>query len=586
MSRKARKRSMMNTIDRKLFYKKILLTVIFLISCMSVFSMEIFACTAIYAGSSVTANGSTYMGRSEDFGPDYVKQFLIIPAADHKHGECFKDDYGFKAPFPSHTLRYSVIMDDPSNYGGFTKTPFAEAGVNEKGVSVSATLSTYFNKKVLKADPLTANGISEISMASYILQSAENARKGVEILAECIDTYGHGNPDTGNPDNCEVSTVLIADRKETWVFEILSGHQYIATRLSDDKVSVLPNDIMTQQINVSQENVIASDGIISTAKAGGFYVSNIKGDDEIHIAKSYSQGYEASSSYRFYYGAFILNRGLAESIDVVPQPVKNLADLYPNASVEKAAKGLFYLQYLPSNDMKGTIDLMTLRTVLASHGEGTPYETSSQNENTKGEPMRSIGTYKQNEEHIFEIRKDPSIPLPLATVEWLAMGPSEFSLYVPFYSGAMTETPAVYRTNTLKSADLDSVYWLFNEIGNAGNGNYYHVDKDGVYHDRYGKVIDTVTAKAVLKHLTDKVWVEEIRQFMKETQKEVYDKFSLDDKKIIELAKTSSDKGVSKIANKHARENAELIKKIAAKKLSEIDKNVDEYIRQIGGGLN
>ena len=236
--------------------------------------------------------------------------------------------------------------------------------------------------------------------------------------------------------------------------------------------------------------------------------------------------------------------------------------------------------------MKGTIDLMTLRTVLASHGENTPFETSSQNENTKGEPMRSIGTYKQNEEHIFEIRKDPSIPLPFATVEWLAMGPSEFSVYVPFYSAAMTETPAAYTTNALERADLDSVYWLFNEIGNAGNGNYYHVDEDGVYHDRFGNVIDTATAKAVLKHLADKVWVEEMRQFMKETQKKVNAKFSLDDKNIIEIAKTSSDKEVAKIANQHARENAELIKKIAAEKLSEIDKSVDEYIRQIGNGLN
>ena len=569
-----------------LYFKKLLSIAIFLISCISLFSMEIYACTAIYAGSSVTANGSAYMGRTEDFGPDYAKQFVIIPAADHKPGEYLKDDYGFKAPFPSHTLRYSVIMDDPSNYGGFTKTPFAEAGVNEKGVSVTATLSTYFNKKVLKADPLTSNGISEISMASYVLQSAENARNGVEILAECIDTYGHGNPDAGNPEYNEVSTVLIADRKETWVFEVLSGHQYVATRLSDDKVAVILNDITTQQINVSDKNIIASDGLISTAKAGGFYVSDIRGDDEIHVAKSYSQGYAATSSYRFYYGAYILNRGLAESIDVVPQPVRNLEDLYPYASAEETAKGPFYLQYIPSYDMKGNIDLMTLRTVLASHGEGTPFETSSQNENAEGKPMRSIGTYKQNEEHIFEIRKDPSIPLSLATVEWLAMGPSEFSVYVPFYSAAMTETPDVYTTETPKSVDLDSVYWLFNEIGNAGNGHYYHVDEAGVYHDRYGKVIDATTAKAVLKRLADKAWVEDLRQFMNETQKEVNAKFSLDDKRIIELAKTSSDKEVTKIANKHALENAELIKTIAAEKLSEIDQSVDEYIRVIGDNLN
>ena len=40
-------------------------------------------------------NGSVYVGRSEDYGPDYVKQYRIVPAADHDAGEMFEDDYGF-----------------------------------------------------------------------------------------------------------------------------------------------------------------------------------------------------------------------------------------------------------------------------------------------------------------------------------------------------------------------------------------------------------------------------------------------------------------------------------------------------------
>lgn len=561
--------------------KKLLPIVLSFILCIPVLSTDIFACTGIYAGASTSANGSAYIGRSEDFGPDYAKQFIIIPAADHEAGEYLEDDYGFRAPYPSHTLRYSVVMDDPSEYSGLTKIPFAEAGTNEKGVSVSATVSTYFNKTVLEADPLTSNGITEISMASYILQSAETARDGVEILAECIDTYGHGNSDVGNPEYSEVSTVLIADRKETWIFEALSGHQYVATRLSDDTVSVLPNAIMTQQVNVSDENIIASDGLISTAKAGGFYVSDVEGDDEIHVAKSYAEGYDAYTSYRFYYGANILNRELADSIDVVPQPASNVTDLYPYASVEEEAIGPFYLQYKPSESIDGTIELMTLRDVLASHGEGTLYETTSHNVNADGELMRSIGTYRQNEEHIFEIRKDASIPSPVSTVEWLAMAPSEFSVYVPFYTAAMTETPAAYTTDTPDSFDPDSIYWLFNELGNAGNGSYYHVDADGVYHDRDGQVIDATTAEAVLAYLSDEALPEELRLFMKTAQEEVNAKFAADDQTIIELAQNGTDEEVTALANRLAEENAALIKTIVSEKLSEIDESVAEFIASI-----
>ncbi len=561
---------------RKLCLKKALPVILSFGICLPASSMDLQACTGIYAGSGVTGNGSVYMGRSEDFGPDYAKQFLIIPAADHRPGEYLEDDYGFRAPYPSHTLRYSVIMDDPSEYSGLTKIPFAEAGINEKGVSVSATVSTYFNRKVLETDPLTQGGITEISMASYILQSAGTAREGVEILAECIDTFGHGNPDMEDPDYAEVSTVLIADREETWVFEVLSGHQYAATRLSDDTVSVLPNAVMTGQINVSDENIVASEGLISTAKKGGFYVSDVEGEDEIHVGKSYAEGYNAYASYRFYYGAFILNRELAEMTDVVPRPVSEMADLYPNASVEEEAAGPFYLQYSPSGQVRGTVDLMTLRDVLSSHGEGTPYETTSHNENAAGELMRSIGTYRQNEEHIFEIRKDPSIPLFVSTIEWLALAPSEFSIYVPFYAGAMTETPSVYTTDTPDSFDPDSVYWLFNEIGNAGNGRYYRVDADGVYRDRDGQEVDAKKAETVLKYLEDEGLAEELRRFMKQTQEELSEKFAADDAAMVELSRTGSEEEVTEKANALARENAELVKKIVSEKLSEIDQKAAE----------
>ncbi len=558
--------------------KKLVLTILSAVISCSFLSADVFACTGVYAGPSTTANGSVYMGRSEDLHPDYAKQFIIVPAADHKSGDCLEDDYGFSVPYPSHTLRYSAVMDDPSEYSGLTKIPYAEAGINEKGVCVSASISTHFNRAVLEADPLTSNGITEISMTSYVLQSAESARDGVQILAECIDTYGHGNSTPGDPEGTEVSTVLIADSEETWVFEAVSGHQYAATKLSDDTVAVLPNVIMTQQINVSDENVIVSDGLISTAKAGGFYASDVEGDNEIHVAKSYSAGYDYGTSYRFYYGAHILNQSLADSLDVVPKPVSDTSGIYPNADVEKEAIGPFYLQFEPSDTVTGTIGLMTLWDVLGSHGEGTPYETTSWNVNTDGEPMRSIGTYTQNEEHIFEIRKDDSIPTSVTAVEWLAMAPSEFSVYVPFYTAAMTETPEAYTTETYLDFDPESIYWLFNEIGNTGNGHYYRVDQNGAYYDRYGEKVDTATAEAVLDYLADEEFVEGIRQSMKTAQKEVIAKFDTDDQAIRKLAESGTEEEVTAMANKLAVENADLVKEIASEQLSEIDGKVSEFI--------
>jgi dipeptidase len=511
-----------------------------------------------------------------------VKQFVIVPAADHEEGELFEDEYGFCVPYPAHTLRYSAVMDDPSQYSGRTRIPYGEAGINEKGVSVSATESTFFHKKVLAVDPLTDGGLTEISMASYILQSAETALNGVELLADCIARYGHGNTNPGNPENCEVSTVLIADREETWLFEIVSGHQYVAVRLSDDTVSVIPNAIMTQQINIHDRNVICSPGLISTAIDGGFYVTDIEGDGEINVAKSYSEGYAPHAGYRYYYAAWILNRELAEAIDIIPRSAASLADQYPHASVEEGAAGSFCAEYSPSEASRGTIDLMTFRQVFGSHGEDTAYETTSKNISSDGASMRAIGTYRQNEEHIFEIRRNHSFPVSVCTIEWLAMGPSEFSVYVPFYAAAMTETPDAYTTETTDGFDPDSVYWLFNEIGNAGNGRYYRKDASGTYSDRYGNETDPETAEAVLLALSDSAFVENLHSSMIRAQEEMNAKAAADDALILALAGAGSVDEVSAMADKLARENAEFIRSFASATLTEIDETVNRIVLMPG----
>ena len=53
------------------------------------------ACTQIYMGSKLTADGNTYSGRAEDFGARYIKHFGIEPA--HKDGSEYTSlESGFK----------------------------------------------------------------------------------------------------------------------------------------------------------------------------------------------------------------------------------------------------------------------------------------------------------------------------------------------------------------------------------------------------------------------------------------------------------------------------------------------------------
>ena len=48
------------------------------------------ACCGVYVGSGQSANGSTFVGRSEDIGKLYDKVYEVREAADHAEGEMYE----------------------------------------------------------------------------------------------------------------------------------------------------------------------------------------------------------------------------------------------------------------------------------------------------------------------------------------------------------------------------------------------------------------------------------------------------------------------------------------------------------------
>lgn len=147
-------------------------------------SMQAFACMGVYVGKEVSENGSSYIGRSEDIGVGHTKIFTVHPAEDHEPGAIFEDAYGFSMPYPEHTYQYTLAKDSP--LFGEGEEPYAEVGINENEVAMTATVSTYYNDKAKAADPLVDTGICELSMGSILLGQAKTARDGVELLGESL----------------------------------------------------------------------------------------------------------------------------------------------------------------------------------------------------------------------------------------------------------------------------------------------------------------------------------------------------------------------------------------------------------------
>ena len=420
------------------------------------------ACCGVYVGSGQSANGSTYVGRSEDIGKLYDKVYEVREAADHAEGEMYEDTYGFSMPYPSHTYRYTVMRDSiemeesvVDEDGNLVREAYGEVGMNENGVAMSATVSTSNNDKAEAADPLVSTGICEISLNSVVLMTAESARDGVEKLAKIIDEYGSG----------ECNSFTISDANEVWDFETLSGHQYVAVKMPADKVSVNPNMVVMNEIDISDtENVIASEGLISMPLENGFLVSSQQGkvDDakitKIDIQKTYgSEDFGDGQYFRYWQGVNYLNEALSEKVSV-----ERVGDAAP--------EGPFNMLFTADHKLT-TLEVLQL---LAYRGEGTEYAADNNAENNPN--GYAIGNERQAECHIFEIRSD--LPEELATIQWQTMSRAEFSVYLPFYSNLITDTSDIFQTEysgngaknieeILDDADFPaetSAYWVFTAV--------------------------------------------------------------------------------------------------------------------------
>ena len=123
--------------------KTLLALVVALVLCLGTVGAS--ACTAIYVGSELTADGSTMFARSEDISNSYNKVFYVAPAGLHKAGDVYQGCYGFTYTFTKDSYGYTAFSDDnlsgfcPDCGGTHAHTPYQAGGTNEMGLSVSAT---------------------------------------------------------------------------------------------------------------------------------------------------------------------------------------------------------------------------------------------------------------------------------------------------------------------------------------------------------------------------------------------------------------------------------------------------------------
>ena len=387
------------------------------------------ACTGFIIGKDLTTDGSTLYGRTEDLEPNHNKNFVVRERKYNKAGDRFVDETnGFSFDLPAVSYKYTAVPDVTPEQGVFD-----EAGFNEEGVSISATVSASANDDIQKVDPYVKDGIAESALTSVVLPHVKTAKEGVELLSKIVREKGAA----------EGNIVTIADKTGVWYMEILSGHQYAAIKFPDDKYAVFPNTFFLGSVDKNDtENTILSADLEKIAQDAGTY-KEINGS--FHVAQSYNPPLAEADRSRVWSGIKALD---------------------PNADVQYDDE---YFELMHS-----TSDKLSLRDAMnlqRNRLEGTDFKPQDQMEldgkgipdKTKADPVYKYPISNPNvmEAHIFQLKDN----LPANTgggILWLAMGSPRNAPYLPYY-GNISNTSQPYQEMST-AYNENSWYWTVSRI--------------------------------------------------------------------------------------------------------------------------
>lgn len=414
-------------------------------------------CTTILVGKKATYNGSTLIARTDD-GPFDAKK-VIITEKD-KAVKVYKSVLShLTIEMPTHNYRFTSCPS-VDKYKGL----WAAAGINEMNVGMNATETITTNAKVYGADPLVIykkgknkGGISEEDLVLLILPYIKTAREGVLRLGELLEKYG----------TSESNGIAFNDKDEIWWVETIGGHHFIAKRVPDDKVVIMPNQFGLDNFDFAdacgegKENLCSKDLKEFVLKNHLYQGKDI--DKDFNPRLAFGSHSDQDHIYNTPRAWFILKYFAPTSYkyDGCDADFTPISDNIPWSFAPEHKVSIEEMKYILSSYYQGTIY--------------NPYGKS--NEHGK---YRSIGVPNSDVTSMQEIRN--GLPHEMSALEWLSLGGSGFTCMFPIYTNC-TKIPS-YISQTSKTVSTDYMYWSSRLIASLVDA---HFAESVLFSERYQK---------------------------------------------------------------------------------------------------
>ncbi|OGF67445.1 MAG: hypothetical protein A2Y62_09130 [Candidatus Fischerbacteria bacterium RBG_13_37_8] len=425
--------------------------------CLLIVSQVLYGCYAVVAGKKATADGSVLVGHAEQNGPEKVfLNFWVVPRIKNEEGAMY--ELIGDGSYPEVEESYKYIWSE--NFG----MPGSDAVMNEWGV-ICVSDATHSKEKSLddlreKGD-IVNDGIVHM-LRIEAAKRAKTAREAVDVFIHFIEEFGYGSSGT---------SFVIADPNEAWIFTAIMGKRWVAQRVPDDEVVLLPNVNIIQEIDLKDPSrFLASADIIDYAVEKGWY------DPKSGKPFNFRDAYDLPS----WPGWF--------------EPVNNCdprqwrgQSLVIGKEIPLPTKGPLPFSVKPNRKLT----VSDIRNILSDHVEGTKFDKTNNYElGSPHDVLRMadgmICNQANQEIAVFQLRS--WLPPEIGNIYWRTTAAGCSSVLTPWYAG-ITETPAPYSKQYNIEDNLTAIFhfyppagtfdyddskafWIFNELENLVDLNY------------------------------------------------------------------------------------------------------------------
>ncbi|MBR4655918.1 MAG: C69 family dipeptidase [Oscillospiraceae bacterium] len=414
-------------------------------------------CTTVLVGKLASNDRSTMIARTDDGHFDEKKLIVVTPKQQKRNYKSVISHVAVE--LPEEPLAYTACPSVNPESGVWAAT-----GINAAGVGMTATETITTNPRVLAADPMVQlqkpksrrekeipGGIGEEDIVVLVLPYIRSAREGVLRLGKLLEQYG----------TYESNGIAFNDENEVWWMETIGGHHWMAKRVPDDVVVVMPNQFGMDSFDLAdalgeKKNHLCSadlrefiaDNCLDCNQGGVFNPRNIFGSrtDHDHIY---------NTPRAWFMGRYLCPRRWkwdGPDADFSPE-----SDDIPWSFVPERKVAVEDVKYL-----------------LSSTYQGTPYDPYLSRDTGVRGKYRTIGINRTGVTSVCQIRD--GMPMELRSVEWICFASTTFDALLPVYP--CVERMPAYLSEVSLDVSTENFYWASAVLCALADHSYHKSNRD------------------------------------------------------------------------------------------------------------